>query len=286
MVAGHRQGRPRRHQQGQDRRPAGRRHRPVRARCTGWSSPTTPASRCAPASSGTTSAPAAQAAEIEAKAGGKAKLIELVGNVAMTSFTLTKLLWVRQHEPKVYDRIRHMLLPKDYVRLRLTGEYAGDVSDMSGTLMLDQRKRDWSQRDPRPLPDRPRHPAAGGESHEVTGAADGRGGAATGPRRRHAGGGRRRRPAGRGGRQRHRRAEGLISATMGTSGVVFVHCDQVHDRPAEAGCRPSAPPWPGEYCMFGCVLAAGGSLQWFRNILAPPRSAAGPEAEGRPLRTV
>ena len=60
-----------------------------------------------------------------------------IDNAAMTSFTLTKLLWVRKHEPRVYDRIKHMLLPKDYVRLKLTGEYVGEVSDMSGTLLLD-----------------------------------------------------------------------------------------------------------------------------------------------------
>ncbi|GAG32791.1 unnamed protein product, partial [marine sediment metagenome] len=110
-----------------------------------------------------------QAEEIERTVGGKRKLISLVGNVAMTSFTLTKLLWVRQHEPRVYGRIRHLLLPKDYVRLRLTGEYAGEVSDMSGTLMLDQKKRNWSKKiieifqlDGDVLP-----PVA--ESHEVTG---------------------------------------------------------------------------------------------------------------------
>ncbi|GAG31568.1 unnamed protein product, partial [marine sediment metagenome] len=66
-----------------------------------------------------------QAAEIEEKVGGKRKLISLVGNVAMTSFTLTKLLWVRQNEPRIYEKIRHMLLPKDYIRLSLTGEYVG-----------------------------------------------------------------------------------------------------------------------------------------------------------------
>ncbi|MCY2924460.1 MAG: FGGY family carbohydrate kinase, partial [Planctomycetota bacterium] len=112
---------------------------------------------------------ACEAAEIERTVGGKSELIDLVGNIAMTSFTLTKLLWVRKHEPKIYDKARHMLLPKDYIRLRLTGEYVGDVSDMSGTLMLDQKKRDWSkpllsifQIDPAILP-----PVV--ESHEISG---------------------------------------------------------------------------------------------------------------------
>ena len=89
---------------------------------------------------------AKQAAEIEAAVGGRKNLIKLVGNAAMTSFTLTKLLWVRQNEKRIYDKIKHMLLPKDYVRLRLTGEYVGDVSDMSGTLMLNQKTRKWSKK--------------------------------------------------------------------------------------------------------------------------------------------
>ncbi|MBS3821873.1 MAG: xylulokinase, partial [Phycisphaerae bacterium] len=86
-----------------------------------------------------------QAADIEANVGGRKKLIKLVGNMAQTSFTLTKLLWVRENEPKHYDRTAMMLLPKDYVRYRMTGEYVGEVSDMSGTLMLDPKKRDWSK---------------------------------------------------------------------------------------------------------------------------------------------
>ncbi len=206
-----------------------------------------------------------QAAEIERTVGGKKKLIELVGNVAMTSFTLTKLLWVRQHEPRVYARIKHMLLPKDYVRLCLTGEYMGEVSDMSGTLMLDQRKRDWSdkivsifQLDRSILP-----PVV--ESHEVTGkltkAAAAKLGLAEGT------------PVVGGGGDQAAGAIGngivedaLTSATMGTSGVVFTHSRKYHTDPAgrvQTFCSSVA----GEWCMFGCVMAAGGSFQWFRNTL-------------------
>src|SRR4051794_17910288 len=76
---------------------------------------------------------------------GRARLLELTANPALTNFTLTKLLWVRTHEPSIWSRVRHVLLPKDYVRYRLSGEFAIDVADASGTLMLDVVKRQWSQ---------------------------------------------------------------------------------------------------------------------------------------------
>jgi len=220
---------------------------------------------------------AEEAARIESAAGGRKGLIKLVGNVAMTSFTLTKLLWVRKHEPRVYDRIRQILLPKDYVRYRLTGEYAGDVSDMSGTLLLDQRRRDWSaaalslfEIDRDILP-----PVY--ESHEITGTLT------NGVARRlglAAGtpvvGGAGDQPAGAVGNGVVR--AGLVSATMGTSGVVFVHSPGYVTDPrgrVQTFCAAVA----GQYCMFGCVLAAGGSFQWFRNALGAAE-VAGAKAKG------
>ena len=212
-----------------------------------------------------------QAARIEEAVGGKARLIALVGNVAMTSFTLTKLLWVRQHQPRIYDRIKHLLLPKDYVRLKLTGEYVGDVTDMSGTLMLDQKKRTWSRQvlstfqiDADILP-----PVV--ESHEVTGgltagAAKQLGIAAGTPVVGGAGD----QPAGAVGNGVV--VDGLSSATMGTSGVVYIHSNQYRTDPAgrvQTFCSSVA----GQYCMFGCVLAAGGSFQWFRNVLGEAETA-------------
>ena len=206
-----------------------------------------------------------QAEQIERKVGGKKKLIKLVGNPAMTSYTLTKLLWVRRHEPRIYDRIKHMLLPKDYIRLRLTGEYVGDVSDMSGTLLLDQRTRKWSKKmldifqiDKDILP-----PVV--ESHEITGtltpeAARQLNLAAGTP----VVGGGGDQPAGAIGNGIV--TEGLTSATMGTSGVVFVHSRNYKTDPQgriNTYCSSVA----GEWCMFGCVLSAGGSYQWFRNVL-------------------
>ena len=165
---------------------------------------------------------AGQAAEIEETVGGRKQLIRLVGNPAMTSYTLTKLLWVRQKEPRIYDRIRHLLLPKDYIRLCLTGEYVGEVSDMSGTLMLDQRKRDWSKKmlsifqiDRDILP-----PVT--ESHEITGrlsrSVAGELGLWQGTPVVGGGGDN---PAGAIGTGVV--AAGVTSATVGTSGVVYVH---------------------------------------------------------------
>src|SRR5207302_6588067 len=89
---------------------------------------------------------AEQCAEIESKAGGRERLIELVANPALTGFTAPKILWVRQNEPKVYERTKHILLPKDYIRYRMTDDYATEVSDASGTLLLDVANRAWSDR--------------------------------------------------------------------------------------------------------------------------------------------
>jgi xylulokinase len=212
-----------------------------------------------------------QAEQIEQAVGGRSKLIDLAGNRAMTSFTLTKLLWVREHEPKVYDRIGHLLLPKDYVRLCMTGEYVGDVSDMSGTLMLDQRTRDWSKEiietfeiDADILP-----PVV--ESHEVTGrltrSAARKLGLAEGIVVVGGGGDQ---PVGAVGNGIVR--DGLTSATMGTSGVVYTHSKEYRTDPqsrANTFCSCVA----GQWCMFGCVMSAGGSAQWFRNVLGGPEVA-------------
>ena len=102
---------------------------------------------------------------------GLQKLIALTGNRALTGFTAPKILWLRHHEPDNYKRIAHVLLPKDYVRLRLTGEHATDVSDASGTLLLDVANRSWSQEvldalkiDPAWLPAALESPALSGQT--------------------------------------------------------------------------------------------------------------------------
>ena len=147
---------------------------------------------------------ALECAEIERRAGGREALVRLVGNPALTGFTAPKLLWLRTHEPANWDRVRRVLLPKDYVRYRLTGAYATDVSDASGTLMFDVANRRWSSEllskleiDPALLPECY-------ESPEIASAVSAAGSQETGLAEGHAGGCRRRRPTrGRGG-QRHR----------------------------------------------------------------------------------
>ena len=114
-----------------------------RARCTG-SSRSTPPSRCSGRRScGTTSA-RAPSARRSRSASGSSGWSQLTGNRALTGFTAPKLLWLRAHEPELYARIAHVLLPKDYVRLRLSGERAIDVADASGTLLFDVARRRWS----------------------------------------------------------------------------------------------------------------------------------------------
>lgn len=208
---------------------------------------------------------AAECTEIERRAGGRAELIKLVANPALTGFTAPKILWLRRHEPANWDRVRQILLPKDYIRYRLTGTYATEVSDASGTLLLDVANRRWSAKllgkleiDPALLP-------ACFESPEVSAQVGGVGAAATGLA---AGtpvvGGGGDQPAGAVGNGIVR--PGVVSATMGTSGVVFAHADPLGYDPLgrlQRGCHAV----PGAWHVMGVVLAAGGSFRWFRDTL-------------------
>lgn len=208
---------------------------------------------------------AAECAEIEERAGGREALIRMVANPALTGFTLPKLLWVRRHEPHNWDRVRQVLLPKDYIRYRLSGTYATEVSDASGTLMLDVANRRWSTEllgkldlDPGLLPDCFESPEVSARVSEI-------GSRETGlPVGTPIVGGGGDQPAGAVGNGIVR--SGVVSATMGTSGVVFAHADQLGFDPLgrlQRFCHSV----PGAYCAFGVVLAAGGSFQWFRNEL-------------------
>src|SRR5690606_27376071 len=89
---------------------------------------------------------AAECDEITQRAGGRKALIKMVANPAMTGFTAPKILWLRNNEKRNFDKVRKVLLPKDEIRRRLTGEFAGDMSDASGTLLLDVVKRQWSSK--------------------------------------------------------------------------------------------------------------------------------------------
>jgi xylulokinase len=205
----------------------------------------------------------AQCAEITNRAGGREALIELVANPALTGFTAPKILWVREHEPKIYDKTKHILLPKDYIRYLMTGEYATEVSDASGTLLLDVVNRTWSDRllglleiDKALLPRL--H-----ESFEVTGllseqAARSLGLAEGTPIVGGAGD----QAAGAVGNGIV--DAGIVSATLGTSGVIFAHSDAPTLDPA-GRVHTMCHAVPGKWCVFGCMLSAGGSFQWFRN---------------------
>ncbi len=210
---------------------------------------------------------AKQCQEIEAKAGGAAALIDLVNNAALTGFTAPKILWVRQNDPKTYENTHKILLPKDFIRLRLTGEFATEVSDASGTLLLDVRKRTWSaelldklQIDAALMPDLY-------ESVDVTGTVSKVAAKQTGLREGvPVVGGAGDQPAGAVGNGIV--TTGVVSATFGTSGVVFAHSDNPvpnSDGVLQSFCHAV----PGKWCVFGCMLSAGGSLQHVRNMLMP-----------------
>lgn len=207
----------------------------------------------------------AECAEIEDRAGGREQLVRLVANRALTGFTAPKLLWVRRHEPAHWDLVRQVLLPKDYIRYRLSGTFATEVSDASGTLLLDVANRRWS----RPLLEKldidyDLLPPCF-ESFEVSSKVSALGAEATGLA---AGtpivGGGGDQPAGAVGNGIVR--AGVVSATMGTSGVVFAHTAEPGFDPEgrlQRGCHAV----PGAWHVMGVVLAAGGSFQWVRNHL-------------------
>jgi xylulokinase len=207
----------------------------------------------------------AECQEIEETAGGREELIRMVANPALTGFTAPKILWLRNNEPKNWERVRQVLLPKDYVRYRLTATYATEVSDASGTLLLDVANRRWSQ----PLLDglkidRALLPPCY-ESEEVSAIVSGEGAKSTGlPAGTRVVGGGGDQPAGAVGNGIVR--QGVVSATMGTSGVVFAHADRLGFDPLgrlQRGCHAVKGAWH----VMGVVLAAGGSFQWFRNEL-------------------
>jgi xylulokinase len=194
---------------------------------------------------------------------GTDRIIQLTCNPPLTNFTLTKFLWVRQNEPENWRRVRSVMLPKDYVRFRLTGERAIDMADASGTLMLDVAHRRWSREmldaaeiDERLLP-------ALFESPDVCGAISAEGAAATGLKAGTpvvAGAG----DQAAGATGMGIVAPGAVSATIGTSGVVFA----ATDRPAldpKGRLHTFCHAVPGRWHVMGVTQAAGLSLRWFRD---------------------
>jgi xylulokinase len=208
---------------------------------------------------------AEQCAWIEA-AVGKEELGRLTGNRALTGFTAPKVVWLRQEEPEHYARVRHLLLPKDYVRLRLTGEFGMDMADASGTLLLDVANRRWSQTvaDRLSIPMEWLPPLF--ESGEVAGQLQPEAARLTGLAAGTpvvAGGGDQACGAVGVGVVR----QGIASVALGTSGVVFVHDDAYQVDEAyrlHSFCHGV----PGKWHRMGVMLAAGGSFQWWRNHFA------------------
>ncbi|HET9221371.1 MAG TPA: xylulokinase, partial [Roseiflexaceae bacterium] len=207
---------------------------------------------------------AAECAEITERVGA-ARLIELAGNPALTGFQAPKILWLRNHEPENYARLAQVLLPKDYIRLLLTGTRAADAADAAGTLLLDLRGRDWSDEILGAL-DIPRDwlPRVY-EGPEVTGAllpdvANELGLPAGLPV--IAGGGDNAAAAIGTGIVR----AGVVSSSIGTSGVIFAHADDIALDP-QGRLHTFCHSVPGQYHLMAVTLAAGGSFQWLRNTL-------------------
>lgn len=211
----------------------------------------------------------AECDEIEAKI-GLARLVALTGNRALAGFTAPKLLWLRRHEPEVYGRIRRILLPKDYVRLRLAGVHATDVADASGTLLLDVAQRRWSREmlaalelPPEWLPELLESPELSGRTAEGVPVAAGAGdqaAAALGV-----------------GVDR----PGAVAVTVGTSGVVFAALPGYAADPqarVHAFCHAVPDGWEA----MGVMLSAAGALAWLRTAFGAgetPYEALVAEAE-------
>ena len=198
---------------------------------------------------------------------GKQRLIDVTGNDALTGFTAPKILWVKNNEPDIYAQIAHILLPKDYVRYRLTGEFASDKAGGAGTQLFDVRQRDWSSElvaalgiDPAWLPQT-------FEGTAVTGTLSLSASQATGlpvgiP------------VVGGGGDQAANAVgtgavvDGVVALSLGTSGVVFASSDQPIIEPdgrLHAFCHAV----PDKWHLMGVMLSAAGSLRWYRDTLAP-----------------
>jgi xylulokinase len=213
---------------------------------------------------------------------GRERLVEVTGNDALTGFTAPKILWVQKNEPEIYARVRHILLPKDYIRLKLTGAMAMDKADGSGTILFDLKARDWSpevlsaldiSRDwlPRTY-----------EGPEVTGEVSGEAAGVTGLSAGTpvvAGGGDQAAQATGVGAVR----SGIVALTLGTSGVVFAATESPLVDPLgrlHSFCHSV----PGRWHLMCVMLSAAGSLQWYRDSLASQTSFEDlmAEAEGVP----
>jgi xylulokinase len=198
---------------------------------------------------------------------GPERLVAITGNDALTGFTAPKLVWIRDHEPEIWQRVAHVLLPKDFVRLRLTGAYALDKADGAGTILFDLAARDWSPEVLHALEIDPAWMPPTFEGPAVTGAITREAAAATGLREGTpvvAGGG----DQAANGVGVGAVVPGVIALSLGTSGVIFAATDQPLFEPqgrVHAFCHAV----PDRWHMMSVMLSAAGSLRWFRDALAP-----------------
>ncbi len=199
---------------------------------------------------------------------GKERVVELISNPVLTGFTAGKIIWLRNHEPETYARVRKVLLPKDYVRFMLTGEYTTEVSDASGTALFNVRKRNWSEEMLGAIGIPLSWMAKSYESVEISGRISQSAAALTGlkPGTPVVGGGGDQ-AAGAVGNGIVK--TGIVSSTVGTSGVVFAFSDEPVVDPAlrlHTFCHAV----PGKWHLMGVMLSAGGSLQWYRDTFCQP----------------
>lgn len=199
---------------------------------------------------------------------GKETLVAETANPVLTGFTAPKIIWVRENEPDIYDKARRFLLPKDYIRYKLTGEFATEVSDASGTSLLNVPKRQWSDVVLGKLQISKELLPKVYESYEVSGKVSASVAAATGLKAGT--------PVVGGGGDQAAGAvgngivqSGIISVTTGTSGVVFAFADAPTVDPAlrvHTFCHAV----PNKWHVMGVMLSAGGSLRWYRDTLCAP----------------
>lgn len=199
---------------------------------------------------------------------GRERVVELISNPVLTGFTAGKIVWLRNHEPELYAQVRKVLLPKDYIRYKLTGEYATEVSDASGTALFNVKKRAWAMEllDDIAIPQD--WMPASFESPEISGriseAAAGLTGLPPGTPVVGGGGDQAAGAVGNGIVE-----TGIVSATVGTSGVVFAFSDQPVVDP-QLRLHTFCHAVPGKWHLMGVMLSAGGSLQWYRDAYCQP----------------
>ncbi len=226
---------------------------------------------------------APQCDAITAKIGEK-QLIEMVCNPALTGFTAPKILWLRDNEPHLYEKLKKVLLPKDYIRFVLTAEYATDVADASGTLLFSVKERTWHNELMAMLGiDASLMPRAY-EGTEVTGTLSRVAAEVTGLPAGIpiiAGGG----DQAAGGVGSGIVRKGVISSTVGTSGVVFAFADAI-SRDPQGRVHTFCHSVPGKWHVMGVVLSAGGSLRWFRDALCPAEKAVANEIGQDPYELI